>query len=56
MNRNDYEAELMNDDMCEVIAHIEEGKLLVQRLHDKHIAIVSKDFVSYPTWGDYPFK
>jgi hypothetical protein len=55
-NRNVYEAELMNHDMCQVIGHTADGELLVRRLTDKHIGMVSKEFVSYPTWGTYPFK
>ncbi len=53
VNINIYDAELMNRDICRVVAHVDDGRLIVKRLEDGHVGIVGKDQVSYSDWVEY---
>lgn len=55
VNINTYDAELSNQDICEVLGETLEGKLVIQRLYDKHIGIINKERVSIPDWQPYSY-
>ncbi len=50
---NVLDAGFLNGDICRVLGETPGEKLLVKRLEDKKIGIVSKDQVSIPKWAPY---
>lgn len=52
---NVHDQSLLNRDICRVVAHLQDGTILIQRLEDNHVAIVNRSQISLPNWGSYEF-